>query len=103
MCSIKTTTRIALCISPLEQAAGIIQELDLVITSDTAIAHLAGALGKPVWILLHHAPDWRWLTSGASSKWYPTALLFRQTKPGDWGAVVAKVQRHLSQFLDKQT
>ena len=89
--------------SPLEQAAGIIQELDLVITSDTAIAHLAGALGKPVWILLHHAPDWRWLTSGASSKWYPTALLFRQTKPGDWGAVVAKVQRHLSQFLDKQT
>ena len=89
--------------SPLEQAAGLIQELDLVITSDTAIAHLAGALAKPVWILLHHAPDWRWLTNGATSKWYPTALLFRQSKAGDWAPVISEVRKHLNLFLDKQT
>ena len=88
--------------SPLEQAAGIIQELDLVITSDTAIAHLAGALAKPVWILLHHAPDWRWLTNGATSKWYPTALLFRQSKAGDWAPVISEVRKHLNLFLGKQ-
>ena len=89
--------------SPLEQAAGLIQELDLVITSDTAIAHLAGALAKPVWILLHHAPDWRWLTNGATSKWYPTALLFRQSKAGDWAPVISEVRKHLNLFLGKQT
>ena len=89
--------------TPLEHAAGLIQELDLVITSDTAIAHLAGALAKPVWILLHHAPDWRWLINGSTSKWYPTALLFRQSKPGDWTPVILEVQKHLTLFLDKQT
>ena len=89
--------------SPLEQAAALIQELDLVITSDTAIAHLAGALAKPVWILLHHAPDWRWLTNGSSSRWYPTALLFRQSKAGEWSPVVSEVRKHLNLFLNKST
>jgi len=55
----------------LVETAGLIQTLDLVITSDTAIAHLAGALGKPVWVLLHHAPDWRWQSEGRDSSWYP--------------------------------
>ena len=60
-----------------------IARLDLVITVDTAIAHLAGALGKPVWIVLHVAPDWRWLAKRTDSPWYPTARLFRVT-PGEW-------------------
>jgi hypothetical protein len=63
---------------PLVEAAGLIQALDLVSTSDTAMAHLAGALGKPVWVLLHHAPDWRWLIERSDSPWYPAARLFRQ-------------------------
>ena len=70
-------------------------ELDLVITSDTAVAHLAGALGKPVWILLHHAPDWRWLTSGDTNLWYPTAQLFRQSTPGNWQEVIENVIQEL--------
>jgi tetratricopeptide (TPR) repeat protein len=63
--------------------AALIARLDLVITVDTAIAHLAGALGKPVWIVLHVAPDWRWLTERSDSPWYPTARLFRVT-PKEW-------------------
>ena len=81
--------------SPLQETAALIMELDLVITTDTAVAHLAGALGKPVWILLHHAPDWRWLTSGDTNLWYPTARLFRQSTPGDWQEVIENVIREL--------
>lgn len=62
--------------------------LDLVISVDTSVAHLAGALGKPVWILLPHAPDWRWMLEREDSPWYPTARLFRQTVLGGWGAVI---------------
>jgi len=75
----------------LVETAGLIKNLDLVITSDTAVAHLAGSLGKPVWILLHHAPDWRWKTTGDSSAWYPSARLFRQVQPGDWETVIKEV------------
>ena len=53
--------------------------LDLVITSDTSIAHLAGALGRPVWIALRHVPDWRWMARGETTPWYPTARLFQQS------------------------
>jgi ADP-heptose:LPS heptosyltransferase len=75
--------------------ASVVSQLDLVITVDTAVAHLAGALGKPVWILLPFAPDWRWMLDREDSPWYPTARLFRQPAIGDWGSVVERVGREL--------
>jgi Tfp pilus assembly protein PilF len=84
---------------PLVEAAGLIQALDLVITSDTAMAHLAGALGKPVWVLLHHAPDWRWLIERSDSPWYPAARLFRQKQPGAWTPVFDDVKTALAEML----
>ncbi|HEY9647172.1 MAG TPA: tetratricopeptide repeat protein, partial [Chroococcidiopsis sp.] len=76
--------------------AAAIQQLDLVITVDTSVAHLAGALGKPVWVLLTHAPDWRWMLHREDSPWYPTARLFRQTQRGDWSTVIERVKAALS-------
>ncbi len=72
-------------------------QLDLVICVDTMIAHLAGALGLEVWVLLHADCDWRWPASGERSIWYPTARLFRQRRPGEWGPVIEEVQNALSQ------
>jgi len=66
--------------------AALISQLDLVISVDTGVAHLAGALGKPVWILLTHAPDWRWLLDRDDSPWYPSARLFRQRETREWAA-----------------
>jgi tetratricopeptide (TPR) repeat protein len=76
--------------------AAIITSLDLVITSDTSIAHLAGALGCPTWIALSRMPDWRWLLDRADSPWYPTVRLFRQPNPGDWHAVLREMSVLLS-------
>jgi tetratricopeptide (TPR) repeat protein len=76
-------------------AAAIIANLDLVISIDSAIAHLAGAIGKPAWIMLAKAGDWRWLHEREDTPWYPQARLFRQVKPGDWGDVVAGVRAAL--------
>lgn len=70
--------------------------LDLVITVDTMVAHLAGALGLPVWLLLDHDPDWRWMSGRTDSPWYPTMRLFRQRQPGDWAGVIQEVQRELA-------
>jgi hypothetical protein len=72
------------------ETAAVIANLDLVIAVDTAVAHLAGALGKPVWILLPKAADWRWLIERTDSPWYPTARLFRQKVPGAWDQAIAE-------------
>jgi Flp pilus assembly protein TadD len=76
--------------------AGLVAELDLVITVDTAVAHLAGALGKPVWTLLPFAPDWRWLLGREDTPWYPTMRLFRQAVAGDWDGVLTRVASELA-------
>jgi tetratricopeptide (TPR) repeat protein len=83
----------------LYDTAAIIECLDLVITVDTSIAHLAGALGKPVWILSRHDSCWRWLRDRDDSPWYPSARLFRQQKPGDWYDVIERVKQALSKFV----
>jgi tetratricopeptide (TPR) repeat protein len=75
--------------------AAAIMALDLVISVDTSVAHLAGALGKPVWLLLPFAPDWRWLEARSDSPWYPTARLFRQREPRRWESMVAAVTEAL--------
>ncbi len=75
----------------LADTAAQISRLDLVVTTDTSIAHLAGALGKPVWILLPHLSDWRWMQETETTPWYPTAKLIRQQRPGDWAGVIARV------------
>ncbi|MCU0665330.1 MAG: hypothetical protein MUC50_23760, partial [Myxococcota bacterium] len=76
--------------------AAVLANLDLLITSDTAMPHLAGALGVPVWCLLPHVPDWRWGLKGDRTPWYPTMRLFRQTRPGDWDGVFASVRTALA-------
>ena len=78
------------------EAAALLAWMDLVITVDTSIAHLAGALGRPVWVLLQHAADFRWLRQRTDSPWYPTALLFRQTTRGDWAGVIAEIAAALT-------
>jgi Tfp pilus assembly protein PilF len=78
-------------LADLAATAGVIAALDLVISVDTAVAHLAGIMAKPVWLLLPHSPEWRWLAGRNDSPWYPTARLFRQPKPGDWAAVAKDV------------
>ena len=82
-----------------DDTAAVIAGLDLVVTTDTAVAHLAGALGKPVWILLSASPDWRWLIERADCPWYPSARLFRQSTLGDWDPVIARVRRELANFV----
>jgi Flp pilus assembly protein TadD len=75
--------------------AAVMMHLDLVVTSDTAIAHLAGALGRPVWLALQFVPEWRWLLDRADSPWYPTMRLFRQPRPGNWAGVFAQMAAQL--------
>ncbi len=77
--------------------AAIVANLDMVISIDSAVAHLAGAMGKPVWILLNKGCDWRWFLEREDSPWYPTARLFRQVTPGGWPEVVNRIERELQQ------
>ncbi len=82
----------------MADTAAIMSELDLIISVDTVTAHLAGALGKPVWILLPRAPDWRWGLERANTDWYPSARLYRQSQRGDWASVIARVAADLKSF-----
>jgi hypothetical protein len=75
--------------------AALIANLDLVITVETAVAHLAGAMGKRVWVLLRRVPPWRWLMDREDSPWYPTMRLFRQKTRGDWASVIQSVAEAL--------
>jgi tetratricopeptide (TPR) repeat protein len=87
----------------LAETAALIASLDLVISVDTAVAHLAGALGCPVWTLLPYAADWRWLTERKDTPWYPTMRLFRQASPGDWQGVMERVAAELPSLLQQRS
>ena len=93
-------TRLDETLTDFADTAAAIAELDLVIAVDTAVAHLTGALGKPVWILISHIQDWRWLVGRSDSPWYPSARLFRQTTPGDWDNTVGELARALGDFVE---
>jgi tetratricopeptide (TPR) repeat protein len=82
--------------------AAVMEHLDLVITSDTAIAHLAGALARPAWVALHHVPEWRWLLGRVDSPWYPTLRLFRQREAGDWETVFEDIYLALESRLTQR-
>jgi tetratricopeptide (TPR) repeat protein len=82
--------------SDFAQTAGLIENLDLIITVDTAVAHLAGAMGKPVWTLVSFVPDWRWLLHRDDSPWYPTMKLFRQPRLGDWETPIRRIAEALA-------
>jgi tetratricopeptide (TPR) repeat protein len=83
-------------------SAAVIKNLDLVITSDTATAHLAGALGVPVWVALSRAPDWRWLWDREDNPWYPTMRVYRQTRWNEWSSVFARIARELRQEVSRR-
>ncbi|PPQ33307.1 glycosyltransferase family 9 protein [Rhodopila globiformis] len=82
------------------ETAALIENLDLVVTVDTSMGHLAGALGKPAWILIPKAADWRWLLEREDSPWYPSVRLFRQPKPGDWNEPLQRLRVALAEELD---
>ena len=83
----------------MEDTPAIMMGLDLVIAPDTALAHLAGALGVPIWVALPMGPDWRWMLDRDDSPWYPTAHLFRQTEVGCWEAVFDRIAAALTQRM----
>jgi len=93
-------TNLAPWIEDMADTAALIVQLDLVIAVDTAVAHLAGALGKPVWVLLPSAPDWRWLLDREDSPWYPGMRLFRQRQLGEWEPVVDRIGEALKRFCE---
>jgi hypothetical protein len=80
--------------------AAVMTTLDLIITADTSIAHLAGALGRPTWVALKHVPDWRWLLDREDCPWYPTMRLFRQPRRDDWASVFARIDQELKSLCN---
>jgi len=89
-------------LSDFANTAAVLENLDLVISVDTAVAHLSGALARPTWLLLPFAPDFRWMLERDDSPWYPTMRLFRQTRPGDWAGVIERVSAELLQRTKSQ-
>lgn len=85
------------------QTASVLRQLDGLVTTDTGIAHLAGAMGIRCWVLLQHVPDWRWGLTGTTTPWYPTVRLVRQARPGDWAGVVSALHRELETFVAEPT
>ncbi|MFZ9449205.1 MAG: tetratricopeptide repeat protein, partial [Alphaproteobacteria bacterium] len=85
-------------IGDFADTAALLGQLDLVLSVDTAVAHLAGTLGLPLWLLLPRDPDWRWLAGREDSPWYPSARLFRQAVPGDWAGVAGRVSAALAEW-----
>jgi hypothetical protein len=81
------------------ETAALIENLDMIVTVDTSMGHLAGALGKPVWIMIPKAADWRWMLDRSDTPWYPSARLFRQDKPGAWTPVIESLRAALVQEL----
>lgn len=85
-------------LNSFDDTAAALSNLDLLISVDTSVAHLAGALGRPAWTLLERAPDWRWMLNRSDTPWYPTMKLFRQPRTGDWDAVIGEVVKELPEF-----
>jgi ADP-heptose:LPS heptosyltransferase len=83
-------------LNDFSDTAALIENLDLIISVDTSTAHLAGALGKPVWILNRYDSCWRWLRGRSDSPWYPSAKIYQQSEPGNWGSVLDQVKVDLS-------
>ena len=84
---------------PFMDISAIMKGLELVVTVDTSTAHLAGALGVPVWVALPFAPSWRWMLNRSDSPWYPTMRLFRQERPGDWDGVFTRIATEFRGYI----
>lgn len=91
---------LSLSINDFADTAALMAHLDLILSVDTSVAHLAGALGRTTWVLVPFAPDWRWLLDREDSPWYPTLRLFRQRRPGEWGSVIERVREELTRFVN---
>ena len=89
-------------IQSFADTAALMENLDLIISVDTSVAHLAGAIAKPVWVLLPYVPDWRWLLDRADSPWYPTMRLFRQPVLGDWKSVITRVKSEIEKLIGSE-
>ena len=91
---------IASATSGFDEIAAVMANLDLVISVDSAVAHLAGALARPVWTAIRRQPEWRWLEARTDSPWYPTMRLFRQAEIGDWTGVIAGMADELRKRVE---
>ena len=96
LAGMKRVTSLGAELRDFDDTAAVLALCDLVIAVDTSLAHLAGALGRPAWILLPFRPDWRWMLDRPDSPWYPSARLYRQSAAGDWASVVARVREDLA-------
>jgi tetratricopeptide (TPR) repeat protein len=91
---------VAAALTDFSETAAVLENIDLLVAADSSVAHLAGALGKPVWLMLPWIPDWRWMLDREDNPWYPTMRLFRQHARGDWTGVVERVARELRAVVD---